>query len=157
MDSIVNDLDIQTNYSNTNAHVPEAERNIRVIEERIGSLLHHLPHSRITELMLKRAVKHLTMTINFVVLKDEIDDYYSPFQITHETAVDYDKHCKFSFESYIQVNAEADIKNESKGRTLDCIYLNPVMNSLQGGHELSNLHTGEPINRGTGLQKVLVT
>ena len=157
MDPIVNDLNIQTNYSNTNAHVPEAERNIRVIEERIRSLLHHLPHSRITRLMLKRAVEHLTMTINFVVLKDEIDDYYSPFQITHETAVDYNEHCKFSFESCIQVNAEADIKNESKGRTLNCVHLNPVMDSLQGGHELLNLHTGEPINRGTGLQEVPMT
>ena len=42
MNLIMNDLNVMTDYSNINAHVFEAERNTRVIKERVRALLHHL-------------------------------------------------------------------------------------------------------------------
>ena len=50
-----------------------------------------------------------------------------------------------------------DNKNESKGKTLDCVCLHSAMNSLQKEHELLDLHTGELTNQETGLTEVFMS
>ena len=61
--------------------------------------------------------------------------------------LDYDKHCKYAFGSYVQAYQEDAIKNDNKPRTLDCIYLGPVMTD-GGGHEVMNIVTGAKMTKG---------
>ena len=44
---------IQFNFSNPNEHVQEAERNIRVIKERVRSIYHRLPFNRMPRAMVQ--------------------------------------------------------------------------------------------------------
>jgi hypothetical protein len=43
--------------------------------------------------------------------------------IVHGRGIDYEKHCKYAFGSYMQAHDDPKIKNSNSPRTLDCIYL----------------------------------
>jgi hypothetical protein len=66
--------------------------------------------------------------------------------IVHGRGIDYEKHCKYAFGSYIQANDDPKIKNSNSPRTLDCIYLR-YSDNIQGGHELLHLPTNHIIVR----------
>ena len=53
MDKVSDDLDIKMNYTATDEHVPEAERNNRTIGERIRAVYHNLSYKRIPKVMLR--------------------------------------------------------------------------------------------------------
>jgi hypothetical protein len=63
----------------------------------------------------------------------------------HEN-LDYNKHSKHPFGSYVQAHQEPTPKKFQYARTIDCIYLQYVDN-LQGGHHLLDLVTGHVITR----------
>jgi hypothetical protein len=44
MDPVKDDLDVTMNYTATDEHIPEAERNNRTIAERIRATYHNLPY-----------------------------------------------------------------------------------------------------------------
>ena len=52
MDPIKDKLDIDMNYTSGDEHVPEAERNNRMIGERIRAAYHNLPYMKIPKVML---------------------------------------------------------------------------------------------------------
>src|SRR4029079_7945564 len=53
MDQVKDDLDVQMNYTVTDEHVPEAERNNRTIAERIRATYHNLPYQTMPRIMLR--------------------------------------------------------------------------------------------------------
>jgi hypothetical protein len=53
MDSLANEFDIRMNYANPQEHVPEAERNNRVIKERVCATYHRLPYKQLPRTMMK--------------------------------------------------------------------------------------------------------
>ncbi|MGC8551173.1 MAG: hypothetical protein ACP5M4_15960, partial [Acidobacteriaceae bacterium] len=53
MDQVKDELDVDMNYTTTDKHVPEAERNNRTIAERIRCAYHNLPYKAIPKLMLR--------------------------------------------------------------------------------------------------------
>ena len=57
--------------------------------------------------------------------------YYSPEAIVTQKALDYNKHCKYSFGEYVQAHHENLNTNDMKERTIDAIYLRPNSN-MQG-------------------------
>ena len=60
--------------------------------------------------------------------------------------LDYSKHCRFSFGSYVQVHDEPIPTNSPTARTVGAITLGPTGN-LQGGYKFLNLRTGKKITR----------
>ena len=138
---------VTPNYANPNDHVPEAERNIRVLKERIRATFHRLPFTSLPKLMLKILVMESAKKLNFFPAKGGVSPYYSPRALLHRVGLDYDKHCRFSFGDYVQARQDNHPTNSLKARTLDCIYLRFTANQ-QGGHELMDLHTGRLITRG---------
>jgi hypothetical protein len=60
--------------------------------------------------------------------------------------MDYNKHCKYAFGTYVQAHDDPKPKNSNISRTLDCIYLR-YSDNLQGGHELLHLPTNQIITR----------
>jgi len=78
--------------------------------------------------------------------KSGISKEYSPRIIMGKRPIDYNKHCKISFGSYVQASNENVPTNTMKPRTIGAIYLQPTDN-VQGGHQLLNLSTGRVITR----------
>ena len=64
----------------------------------------------------------------------------------HKQNIDYNKHCKHAFGEFVQAYQEDPNKNNNKGRTIDCIYLQPVL-SDGGGHEVMNIATGAEMTK----------
>ena len=146
MDDIKDDLDIDMNYANAQEHVPEAERNNRVIKERIRSVYHRLPFQAIPKIMLKILAMECTNKLNFFPPKGGISKFYSPRMILTGNVLDYNKHCSTPFGTFVQAHNENNPTNTMAPRALDCIYLRPVY-SQQGGHELLDLATKRIITR----------
>ena len=48
---MLSEFEIGMNFSNPQEHVPEAERNNRVIKERVRATYHRLPYKQITKTM----------------------------------------------------------------------------------------------------------
>ena len=66
--------------------------------------------------------------------------------ILHQQNLDYEKHCKLAFGTYVQGHNEPLHTNTSAARSLDCIYLRYYA-SKQGGHELLHLQTNQTVVR----------
>ena len=146
MDPLANEFQVKMNYANPQEHVPEAERNNRVIKERVRATYHRLPFSRLPRIMIKILVIDSAKKLNFFPSKHGISKYYSPRMILHQRNLDYSKHCQYAFGTYVQAHDEPDPSNTTAPRTLDCIYLRYSDNE-QGGHDLLHLQTNHMITR----------
>ena len=138
---------VAINFANPQEHVPEAERNNRVIKERVRATYHRLPYdTRLTRTMLKMLVSELVTKLNFFPAKNGISKFYSLRMILHQQNLDYVKHCQYAMGTYVQAHNEPEISNNNKARTLDCIYMR-YNNNAQGGHELLHLQASALIQR----------
>ena len=86
--------------------------------------------------------------LNYFPAKGGILEYLSPHMILSKHNIDYNKHCQFTFGTYIQAIQENNPKNTQAPRTIDAIYLRPLKN-IQGGHEVMNLATGAVVTHET--------
>ena len=146
MDPIKDKLDADMNYMSTDEHVPEAERNNRTIGERIRATYHNLPYMKIPRVMLRHLGMVAQQQLNLFPAKGGISEYLSPHMIMSKKNIDYNKHCQFTFGTYVQAIQENNPKNTQAPRTIDAIYLRLLKNT-QGGHEVMNLATGAVITR----------
>ena len=146
MDDIKDELSIDMNYASAQEHVPEAERNNRVIKERVRAAFHRLPYNTIPKVMVKMLAMESTNKLNFFPPKGGVSSYYSPRMILTNSALDYQKHCSIPFGTYVQAHTETNPTNTMAARALDCIYLRPLYNQ-QGGHEVLDLSTKRVITR----------
>ena len=146
IDPLALEFGIQVNYASPQEHVPEAERNNRVVKERVRATYHHLPYERLPRIMIKVLVDDSAKKLNFFPAKNGISPYYSPRMILHQRNLDYDKHCQYSFGTYVQAHDEPDPSNTNAPRTLDGIYL-CYNDNEQGGHDVLHLQTNRIITR----------
>ena len=108
MDKVSNDMNIEMNYTNAQDHVPEAERNIRTIKERVRTAFHHLPYKRIPKIMIQYFVIETTRKLNLFPVKRGVLPYYSPHVIMTQTPLEYKKHCAIPFGRYVQAIHESN-------------------------------------------------
>lgn len=146
LDLVKDELGVTMNYTTTDEHVPEAERNNRTIAERIRCAYHSLPYKAIPRLMLRYLAMVCTSQLNMFPVKGGVSSYYSPHVLLGGRNLDYHKHCKIPFGAYVQAIQENSPKNTNAPRTIDAIYLRPKKN-IQGGHELMDLNSGRLITR----------
>ena len=76
--------------------------------------------------------------------EDGISPTLSPRAIVIGTLIDYNKHCKLEFGTYVQVHEEHD--NSMATRTTGAIALRPTGNE-QGGYYFYSLTSGRVLNR----------
>eukprot|EP00934_Nitzschia_sp_Nitz4_P004202 Nitzschia sp. Nitz4//scaffold466_size5842//986//4399//NITZ4_009198-RA/size5842-processed-gene-0.7-mRNA-1//-1//CDS//3329552510//4192//frame0 len=149
LDQLEDIYHIKMNYANAQEHVPEAERNIRVIKERFRATFHRLPYLCWPTIMVKILAMESAKKLNYFPPRGGISEFYRPRMILHHEALDYHKHCLIPFGTYVQaLHEHTPNKNTQHPRTLDGIYLRYVPNQ-QGGHEILDLHTGRRITRRT--------
>jgi Reverse transcriptase (RNA-dependent DNA polymerase)/Zinc knuckle len=138
------EMAITLNVTSRDEHVPEAERRIRVLKERVRAVWNTLPFERMPARMIIELIYCCNFWLNCFPAADGISDTLSPRAIIDGTNIDYRRHCKLQFGEYVQTHEPHD--NTMVPRTIGAIALRPTGND-QGGHFFYSLSTGKRINR----------
>jgi acetolactate synthase regulatory subunit len=138
------DLQVTLNTASNDEHVPEVERHIRTLKERVRCVYNTLPFTRMPMRMVVEMVYFSNFWLNSFPAMDGISETMSPRAIVVGTQLDYVKHCKLEFGTYVQTHEEHD--NSMATRTTGAIALRPTGNE-QGGYFFFSLTTGRVLNR----------
>ena len=135
------------NHCATDEHVPEAERNNRIIQERFRIQYNRWPFKLVPRIMIRHLARRVCHDINIFPNKKGISTEFSPYTIMNRRNFNVKRECQHESGDFVlgfQDNKER--KNTPMPRGVECIYLNPTKD-MQEGHELMNLQTGELISR----------
>ena len=138
------DMGITLNVASRNKHVPEVERYIRTIKERVRAIASVLPFRQYPLRLIAEMVYNAVFWLNTFPHKDGVHATISPRTLITGLGIDINKHCKLPFSTYVQVHEEGD--SLLRPRTSGAIALRPTGNE-QGGHYFLSLHSGKRLNR----------
>jgi hypothetical protein len=135
---------IQVNLTAKSKHVPEVERQNRVIKERARAIMQTLPYRHVPKKIRIALIQYVTFWLNKI---PKVGQQFSPRDIIcGEQKIDYKRICQLPFGAYVQVHDNLEITNTMQTRTTGAINLG-MTGSIQGTHRFYNLHTGEIIVR----------
>ena len=123
MDEVKEKLNIDMNHANPLDHVPEAERNNRVIKEHVRAACHQLLFKKIPQIMIRYLVMIQTNQLNYFPVKGGISEYHSPRTVLGGTPLDHEKHCVTQFGTCVQANHESHPRNDNTAQTINCVCL----------------------------------
>jgi hypothetical protein len=112
-------------------HVPEAERQIRTIKDRSRSVYNVLPFTKLPGRMVAELIYLSVFWLNCFPARDGISDVLSPREIVAGASIDFNKHVRLEYGTYVQTHEEHD--NTMTTRTTGVIALRPTGNA-QGGY-----------------------
>jgi hypothetical protein len=125
------DMCISLNVASRNEHLPEVQRYIRTIKERVWAIAVSLPFKKYPPRLIAEMVYNVVFWLNSFPHKDGLHATISPRTIITGLAIDFHKYCKIGFGTYMQVHEEGD--SSLRQRTSGAIALRPTGND-QGGH-----------------------
>jgi hypothetical protein len=131
------------NLVSANKHVPEIERKIWVIKERVRAVFYSIPFNSLPAWMLVHAVLFVTKQLNLFPVKGGLSSKLSPKQIMLGKVVHY-KFCAMGFGWYCQIHEEDQPRNGMVQRTQGANLLGPSGNA-QGSHKFFTLTTGKVV------------
>ena len=105
------------NLTSANEHVPEIERRIRVVNERVRATRHSMPYRRLPTLVIISMVLFCTKVINIFLSKGGVSDTISPKTIMSGETLCFKKHLSLPFGSYCQIHEQENPRNSQKART----------------------------------------
>ncbi|CAB9528178.1 hypothetical protein SEMRO_2166_G317260.1 [Seminavis robusta] len=127
-----------------NEHVPEIERFIRTIKERVRAMWNVMPFKQLTSRFIVEMVTNVMMWLNMFPPQNSASATISPRTLVTGTHIDYKTHCRLECGAYVQTHEEHD--NSMKPRTIGAIALRPS-NGSQGSYYFPSLVTGHRIHR----------
>jgi len=128
-------------------HVPEVERLIRVIKERLRAFRAVAPFAHMPRLLKSELILLIVQMLNFTVHPNSISPFLSPSEIVLGTSLDASIHCRVTPCSFCHIHEEPDPTNSTSiPRTLDAIALRPVGNA-QGSYFFLCLSTWSRVKR----------
>ena len=134
----------QLNCCAADEHVPDIERYIRTVKDRVRSTYRMLPFKRVPRLILIHLVKNAVFWLNALPARDGASPIHSPRYILTGRELEYPLHVRLEFGEYVQTHEQHG--NRMTDRTVGAICLGPNGNS-QGGHYFMCLSTGARITR----------
>jgi len=140
----IEQMGIILNVTSRDEHVPEIERYIRTVKERVQAIVNTLPFEQYPNRLIVETVYNAIFWLNCFPHKDGIHPTLSPRTIVTGSTIDYNKHCILQFGTYVQVHEPHN--NSLMPRTTGAIALRPSGN-IQGGHFFLSLTTGKRIIR----------
>jgi hypothetical protein len=138
----------RVNLTSANEHIPEAERHICTLKERVWSLCHSLHYTKLPPIILTHMVLHCIKLLSYFPPKNSVSDTISPRTLL--TGKDF---C-LPVGAYCQVHEDAAPYNSIIARTKAAICLGPTQN-LQVGHYFMALDTGRVVTRYSWTQTPL--
>ena len=135
---------VSFNFCAQGEHVPDIDRYVRMVKDRVRSGYNNLPFSRIPRLVVVRLVSNAVFWLNAFPHPDGVSTTLSPRYLLTGRHLDYRKHVRLEFGSYAQTHEEHT--NDMRARTQGAICLGPSGNE-QGGHYFMCLRTGRRLHR----------
>jgi hypothetical protein len=139
-------MGIKLNPTSTSEHVPEIERQIRVLKERIRSAWSKLPYKYKPRILIRFLVQTIVMWLNNFPPRGGVSQTLSPRQLIVGNQLSAKLHCRIEFGAYAQVHEENTPTNSMTPRTIGAICLGPTGNA-QGGYRFMSLLTGKLLYR----------
>jgi hypothetical protein len=90
----------------TSEHVPEIERQIRLVKERARAIWSTLPFKRISNRMIVELINFVVLWLNAFPPLSGVSKTYSTRTIMTGTTLDYKKHCKLPFGVYVETHED---------------------------------------------------
>ena len=141
--------EVMINTTAAREHVGDIERYIRTIKERARSVVSMLPYKKfLHHQVIIHLLKFVAMWMNALPADNGVSDTISPREIVTRLKMNFDKHCKVLFGSYVKASEDSDITNTLRDRTQECIALGPTGN-VQGSLACFDINTGEVLTRCT--------
>lgn len=129
-----------------NEHVPEAERSIRTLRERVRARYQQLRFTRLPKAVIRSLAKQGIINLNSLPALHGVSSSLSPFTIvTGHPAPDFST-LRVDFGAYCQVHDEPDPSNTNQSRTTGAIALHASSNIHHSYYFLS-LTTGKVLHR----------
>jgi len=129
---------INLNTTARDEHVPEIERYIRTIKERIRVTTSSLTFEQLPHQLIVEIAYNAVSWLNCFPHKEGIHNTLSPRTIVTGSKIDYNKHCKLQFRTYVQMHEQHN--NSLFPWTAGAIALCPTGNE-QGSYYFLSLHT----------------
>jgi hypothetical protein len=141
--------DTTINTTAAREHVSGIERFIRTVKERTRSTTGELPFQEcMPDQMIVRLLYFVVMWINGMPAENGASSIFSPREIVTGLKLDFVKHCKYLWGSYVEASEDAEITNTLRSCTFPCIMLGPTGNT-QGSVWCFNLQSKQVIKRRT--------
>jgi hypothetical protein len=105
---------VTLNTTAASEHVPEIERQIRVIKERARAIWSTLPFNRVPNRMIVELINFVVLWLNDFPPSSGISQTYSPRTIMTGTTLDYKTHCRLPFGAYVETHEENKPSNTLK-------------------------------------------
>jgi hypothetical protein len=137
-------LQVTLNTASHAEHVPEIERHIWTIKERMRCIYNTLPFQRMPDRMVIEMVYASNFWLNSFPPESGISDTLSPRAIITGQTIDFHKHCQLEFGTYVQTHEDHD--NSMATRTTGALALRSTGND-QGSYFFFSLTTGRILNR----------
>lgn len=134
---------VQLQISNRNEHVPQAERAIRQIKERMRSFIATLPYT-LSPTFLMYLANFCSTCINLVPRKGKA---ISPRELLTGIKPDFNVFARAKFGEYAQVSVDDTVTNHMGPRTVGAICLGPRATLAKPTYMWYVLSTGRVINR----------
>jgi hypothetical protein len=145
LSSYFNSRGIVVNPTGKSQHVPQVERKIRVVKERVRSHINVLPF-KLTKLLLVQLVSYCVQMIN-VVPQSTTYANMSPKEMFSGRKLDFSRDVRVSFGDYCQIHEDNEVgKNSMAERTADAIALK-MKGNLQGTAEFLSLSSWRIVSR----------
>ena len=143
---IMSEFKCHLNCAAPGEHVPEAERSIRVIKERIGCVVNTWPFKQVPQVFKINLIKYVIFWLNSIPHTNTLITNVCSRAIITGQFPDFTKHCKVGFGTYVHVHNPRNITNTMDPRTSPAVALGPVPN-LQGSQRFFCLTTRKVITR----------
>jgi hypothetical protein len=132
---------VEINTTAAHEHVGKIKHFIRTIKERSRALVSDLPYTPLPRQVVIHLVYFAVLWLNSLPAAVGVSDKYSPWEIVLGRKLDFEKHCKTTFGSYLEAHADPPITNTMRPRTFPGIFLGPTGNR-QGTHKVFDINTG---------------
>jgi hypothetical protein len=142
----VEQLHLDLNVVSEDKHVPEIERYIRTIKERVRGAHTTLPFIKLSGRMTVELVANCVFWLNIFPKIAGVSAKVSPRTLITGSNLDYHKHCTLQYGEYVHTH-EKGTNSTAIPRTIGAIAMRPTGN-IQGGFWFYSLKTGRLINRG---------
>ena len=119
---------VEVNTTAAREHLPEIERRIRTIKERVRCVTSEFPFNLVLMLVLVQTVYMICLWLNAIRSLSGMDQGFSPSEILTERGVDYSKDCRADLGACIQASTDKVFTNDNNLRTHGCITLSPSGN-----------------------------
>ncbi len=113
---------VEINTTAAREHVGEIKRFIRTIKERSCTLVSDLPYNILPHQITIHLVYFAVLWLNSLPAATRVSKKYSPREIVLGRKLDFDKHCKATFGSYIEAHKDPTITNTMRSRTFPGIF-----------------------------------